>query len=315
MNGNAAHEFQTKFSPMFWEIYLFKMFQTLGFTVSRPKDRPDFVLDAPQGMIAAEAKIINPTPGKAPVHAPMHEVTWNREAFYEQTCVKLNGALRAKLRDYRTYSAEPAVKDRPFLLCVNPYDTPHFVVQGFEAMTRVLFQYGDPEVAPTETGRLVEVGHRRVKSATKENGTSLPLGLFLDPANTEVSAVYFNPRATTSKLFADPLRNGHEKERVFAHWYMVSTGTLHYNESHPSNYRETLADGGYLFLNTHAKHAIDPEPFFKQGVTVCTFNGDTRTLLSRTPTPFLKTRVALGVIPDDYPSDLLVKGKAVHTTE
>lgn len=113
--------------------------------------------------------------------------------------------------------------------------------------------------------------------------------------------MYFNPRATTSKLFADPLRNGHEKERVFAQWYLVSTGTLHYNEAHPSNYRETLADGGYLFLNAHARHAVDPEPFFNQGVTVCPFNSDTRTLVSRTPTPFLITRIACGVIPRRLP--------------
>lgn len=143
----------------------------------------------------------------------------------------------------------------------------------------------------------------------------VPFGFFLDSSKTEVSAVYFNPRATTSKLFADPFRNGHEKERVFAQWYMVSTGTLHVNEAHPSNYRETLADGGYLFMNAHARHAIDPEPFFKQGVAICTFKSDTRTLVSRTPTPFLKTRIALGVIPDDYPSDLLVKGKAIHNAE
>jgi len=315
VNGNAAHEFQTKFSPMFWEIYLFKMFQSLGFKVSRPIDRPDFVLDAPQGMIAAEAKIIDSSPGQAPVWTPIHEVPLDRDAFYEQTCAKLSGALHDKLKHFRTYSGEPAVRNRPFLLCVNPYDTPHFVMQGFGAMTRVLYQYCDPQVAQNSSGDWVEVGHRRVESFTTKSGTVVPFGFFLDPCNTEASAVYFNPRATTSKLFADPLRNGHHLERVFAEWYMVSTGTLQYNEAHPSNYRETLADGGYLFLNAHARHAIDPEPFFKQGVTVCTFSSDTRTLVSRTPTPFLKTRIALGVIPDDYPADLLVKGKAAHVAE
>lgn len=290
---------------MFWEIYLFKMFQTLGFKVARPKDRPDYILDTPQGFIAAEAKIIDTSPHQAPIWTPIHEVPLDREAFYEQTCAKFSGALHQKLKHYRTYANEPAVKSRPFLLCVNPYDTPHFVMQGFGAMTRVLYQYCDPIVAPTESGYLEEVGHRRIESFKTKNGTVVPFGFFLDPCNTEVSAVYFNPRATTSKLFADPLRNSHEKERVFAEWYMVSTGTLHYSEAHPSNYRETLADGGYLFRNSHATHAIDPEPFFKQGVTVCEFKSETRTLVSRTPTPFLKTRIAHGVIPDDYPKDLL----------
>lgn len=315
VNGNTAHEFQTKFSAMFWEIYLFKMFQSLGFKVTRPKDRPDFVLEAPQGSIAAEAKIIDSSPGQAPVWTPIHEVPLDRDAFYEQTCAKFAGALHAKLKHYRTYFEEPAVKDRPFLLCINPYDTPHFVMQGSGGMTRVLYQYCDPIAAATASGYVEEVGHRRVESFTSKNGTVIPFGFFLDPSNSEVSAVYFNPRATTSKLFADPLRNGHEKERVHAEWYMVSTGTLHYNESHPSNYRETLADGGYLFLNAHARHAVDPEPFFKQGVTIINFEKDTRKLVSRTPTPFLKTRIGLGVIPDGYSEDLLVHSRAAPASE
>lgn len=314
-NGNIAHELQTRFSPVFWEIYLYRMFLSLGFTVSRPKDRPDFVLGAPQGPIAAEAKIIDSSPGQAPVWTPILEVPLDREAFYEQTCAKFSGALHGKLKHYRTYANEPAVKDRPFLLCVSPYDTPHFVMQGFGAMTRVLYQYCDPIVAPTASGYLEEVGHRRVESFRTASGTTVPFGFFLDPGNIEVSAVYFNPRATTSKFFADPLRLGHEKERVFAQWYMVSTGTLHLQEAHPTNYRETLADGGYLFLNAHATHAIDPEPFFKQGTAVCQFQEASRTLVTRTPTPFLKTRITNGVIPDDFPDDLLVKGKPAHGAE
>lgn len=187
VNGNAAHELQTKFSPMFWEICLFKMFQTLGFTVSRPNDRPDFVLETPQGVIAAEAKIIDSSPGQSPVWTPIHEVPLDRDAYYEQTCAKLSGALHDKLKHFRTYSDEPAVKDRPFLLCVNPYDTPHFVMQGFGAMTRVLYQSCDPQVAQNSSGDWVEVGHRRVESFTTKSGTVVPFGFFLIPA-TQKSA-------------------------------------------------------------------------------------------------------------------------------
>lgn len=315
VNGNIAHGFQTTFSAAFWEIYLYKMFQSLGFAVERPKDRPDFVLDAPQGKIAAEAKIIDSSPGQSPVWAPIHEVPLDREAFYNQTSSKLVGALHRKLQHYRTYANEPAVVDRPLLLCVNPYDTPHFVMQGFGAMTRVLYQYCDPVFTRGASGSLVETGHRRVESFRTKSGTVVPFGFFLEPSHIEVSAVYFNPRATVSKLFADPQRNGHKNERVIAQWYMVATGTLHLQDVHPSNYRETLGDGGYLFLNAHARTAIDPEPFFKQGIAVCQFEESTRTLVTRTPTPFLKTRIAHGVLPDDYPSDLLVNNRPAHCVD
>lgn len=314
-NGNAAHEFQTKFSPMFWEIYLFKMFQTLGFEVSRPKARPDFVLQTPSGPVAAEAKIIDTGQGQMPIWTPIHEVPWDRESFYAQTCAKFSGALQGKLAELRSYVDEPAVKDRPFLLCVNPYDTPHFITQGFGAMTRVLFQYCDPIIAENGSGNWEEVGHQRVESFVTRSGTVVPFGFFLDPANTEVSAVFFNPRATLSKLMADPLREGHEKERVYATWYMVATGELCKHVTHPSHYRETLADGGYLFLNSYAKHPIDPEAFFKQGVAVSTFDVQTRTLVTRTPTPFLKERVTLRILPEDFPKDLMPKGGTAHVTQ
>ncbi len=315
VNGNAAHEFQTKFSPMFWEIYLFKMFQTLGFDVARPKDRPDFVLQTSQGPVAAEAKVIDTGQGQSPVWTPINEVSWDRESFYAQTCAKLSGALRDKLQHLRSYGDEPHVKDRPFLLCVNPYDTPHFIMQGFGAMTRVLFQYCDPIIAENSSGDWEEVGHRRVESFVTRSGSVVPFGFFLDPSNTEVSAVFFNPRATFSKLLADPLREGHEKERVYATWYMVATGELCKQEAHPSNYRETLADGGYLFLNAYAKHPIDPEPFFKEGVAVSSFDDRTRTLTTRTPTPFLKERVTYRVLPEDFPKDLMTRGKAAYAAE
>lgn len=315
VNNNIAHEFQTKFSPAFWEIYLYQMFVSMGFTVARPTDRPDFVVDTPAGGIAVEAKITEAGPGQPPVWIPIHEVPLNREQYYDQTCAKLSGAIASKTKHYRTYQNEPAVKDRPFLLCLNPYDSPHFVMQGFGALTRVLYQYCDPTFAIDAHGNMVETGHRRVESFTTKNGAVVQFGVFLDMTNTELSAVYFNPRATVSKLFADPMRKGHPKERVLAQWYMATDGTLHLQEAHPSNYRETMADGGYLMLNPNAKHPIDPEPFFKQGMTICSFEADTRVLVSRTPTPFLKTRISLGVVPDNFPRELMVHGMAAHLSE
>src|ERR1051325_11983105 len=56
VNNNIVHEFQTKFSPAFWELYLYRMFMSLGFTVSRPSDRTDFVVDRGDS-IAVEVKV------------------------------------------------------------------------------------------------------------------------------------------------------------------------------------------------------------------------------------------------------------------
>lgn len=298
VNNTIVHEFQTKFSPAFWELYLHAMFTSLGFSVARPALRPDFVLDTPHGGIVAEAKVTEAGPGGAPEWAPKHEAPFNRDEFYARTSMKLAGALAAKLKSFLEYELEPHVKDCPFLLCLSPFDHPWFVLQGFGAITRVLYQYGDPIVGVDGTGAMVEIGHQRVASVTKPNGTEIPLGLFLDREYASISAVFFNPRATLSKVFADPLRASHKDDRIKATWYLPSTGELRTCQVHPSDHHETLADGGYLLLNSHSRHPINPDAFFEQGVTVCSFDENDRVLTSRTPEPFLKDRTATGVIPD-----------------
>lgn len=300
-----VQEFQLTFSPAFWEIYLHAMFRSLGFDVSRPQHHPDFVLGTAQHEVVAEAKVTLAGPGQVPEWTPKHDVPYDQEQFYYQTTSKLAGAIKAKAESYRSYCHESHVRGRPFVLCLGPYDHPWFVNQHARAIWRVLYQYDTPVGYVSPTGHMVETGHRRVEEFTTRSGASVALGVFLDPDNADISAVYFNPRATVSKLFADPLRACHPNERVLASWYMVSTGTLVPQDVHPSQYRETLADGGYLLINPHAEHPLDPEPFFRQGVTVCQFDPDARRMTSRTPEPFLFERVALGVVPDDYPPDLM----------
>lgn len=306
-DGKIVQEFQTRFSPAFWELYLFAMFRSLGFRVSRPGNRPDFILHTPSGRIAAEAKVTEAGPGQIPEWTPKHEVSYEKDAFYAQTTAKLAGAVKCKAEAYRKYAHKCHVRDLPFLLCLGPYDHPWFVNQHARAIWRVLYQYDQPTGDVTESGRLRETGHKRVESFTTPSGATVPLGFFLAEANADISAVLFNPRATTGKLFADPKRENKEGERIFASWYMVDTGTLVPQNVHPNHYRETLADGGYLLLNPYASRPIDPEPFFRQGMTVCSFEPVARTMTSRTPKPFLFERITLEIIPDEFPPDLLVK--------
>jgi hypothetical protein len=286
-----VQEFQTTFEPAFWELYLFATFRSLGFSVRRPKAHPDYVLESPNGDIAVEAKVTLAGPDQIPEWTPKHEVPYDQEEFYRQSAEKLAGAIKSKADSYRTYCQEPHVRDRPFLLCLQPYDHPWFITQHARAIWRVLFQYDQPVGYISEAGNMIETGHRRIESVTKRSGAIVPLGYFLDATYADISAVFFNPRATVGKFFADPKRESHPKEHVFATWYMVSTGTFVKQDVHPSYYRETLADGGYLLLNPFARNQLDPEPFFRQGVTVCSFDSERREMTSRTPVPFLFERV------------------------
>lgn len=293
IDGDFVPKFQRTFSPQFWELYLHAMFKSLGFGVSRPAVHPDFVLQTPQGTIVTEAKVTEAGPGQIPESTPKHEVPYEANAFYAQTTAKLSGAVKGKIESYRKYASEPHVKGRPFLLSLGAYDHPWFVVQHARAIWRVLYQYDQPTGYLSDTGNMIEKGHTRVQEFTTPRGAVVPIGYFLDPTNADVSAVLFNPRATVSKLFADPLRKHRANDRVFASWYMVSTGTFIPQDLHPSHYRETLADGGYLLINPFATHPIDPGPFFRKGTTVCTFDPVDRKMTSRTPEPFLFERTTV----------------------
>lgn len=251
IDNDFVPKFQRSFSPQFWELYLHAMFNSLGFNPTRPKAHPDFVLHTSQGEIATEAKVTEAGPGQTPEWAAKSETEYDTEQFYEQTTAKLCGAVVSKIQSYRRYANEPHVVGRPFLLSLGAYDHPWFINQHARAIWRVLYQYDEPSGYVSDQGIMVETGHTRVETFTTRKGAIVPLGLFLDPANSDVSAIFFNPRATVSKLVTDPLRAHHDKERVFACWYMVSSGTFSPQEAHAADYKETLADGGYLLLNPH----------------------------------------------------------------
>jgi len=65
-DGNFVEQFQTTgFDARTFELFLFAYFTDAEFTVSRPKDRPDFLLERKGLVVAVEATTSNPTKAKA----------------------------------------------------------------------------------------------------------------------------------------------------------------------------------------------------------------------------------------------------------
>ncbi len=193
---------------------------------------------------------------------------YNRDEFYKQTTLKLAGAVHGKAEAYRRYRDEPHVSGRPFLLCLSPFDNPWFIMQRARAMFRVLYQYDQPIGRISESGALIETDHLRITDVQKETGRIIPPGYFLDQANADISGIYFNPRATISKRLTDPKRPCHESDTVISVWHTKSTGQLTIESLQASQHRETLADGGYLFLNPFTQSPLDPEAYFNPGITI-----------------------------------------------
>jgi hypothetical protein len=176
----------------------------------------------------------------------------------------------------------------------------------FGAMTRVLYPVlRSTVVAPTPnaSGDLVEVrspAQNGSRFQTEQWHDSFVSASFSNPRNVEVSAVLLQiPERRQSKpLLPDPLRTRTRTGacvRTLVTWSRRERCIVKRHKSKQLTERQ-LGDGGYIAPEcpTMAAHAIDPEPFFKQGVAGCAkFQESSRTLVTRTsPMPFLKTRIA-----------------------
>ncbi|MHA7812907.1 MAG: hypothetical protein ACX94C_05895 [Phycisphaerales bacterium] len=298
-DNKIVKELQSSFNPALWELYLDQFFRQMAFEVQRPKDHPDFTVSL-NGVtqFACEAKVTLASPGDNPEDTgPLSEI-YDPETFYDKAALKLSGALFTKINDFRQYAVEAGIEGHPFLLAVTPFDNPHFTVQHARSPWRVLYQYDRPITDIAPDGSVYESGYTRIQTITKENGEEISMGYFREGSNPDISAVYFNPRATLSKTLCDQSRVHHPDELVHVAWADNDNGVVRYSEVHPSSHNEKYGDGGYLFLNPAASYQIDPGPFYDNGVTVYTFSETLDMLVSRTPNPFLFSRVFRCILDD-----------------
>jgi len=122
------------------------------------------------------------------------------------------------------------------VLAVAPFEQPYFWIQRLDGITNVLYQ-----------SKLCEV--------TKENGSVIRLGYFLNTSMADLSAVFFSNVATYSKVIAMA------KEPNSINYFVTARhghSTLnHYSE----NYEEGLLDGLFVLHNPFARYPLDREPF------------------------------------------------------
>lgn len=271
-DGKFVKEFQTTFNSSFWELYLFAVFRDLGCRLDQDHIRPDFTIDGgPLGEFVAEAVVASNPAGGLP------EWCWDPtagkpdvELILDLASLRLSQAVMSKLRKWRDeYSTLPHTQDRPFIVCVCPFDQPRASLQGSEAIDRVLFGSPGPLVDVHED-ELVVVGHTGFKEVFKPSGSAVELGLFTDDRAAEISAVIFSSLATWSKVSA--LSPGRGETDVFHAIGMSIDGSLINCVGRGKEHKETLVNGATLFLNPHAIRPLDPEPFFLTGFAVHSYS-------------------------------------------
>ncbi len=276
-DGKFVKEFQTTFNACFWELYLNSAFRELGLSSDFNYSSPDFVvsLDSKVEFIA-EAVTANHPDGFRP--------EWDGKNCFEQytaqdshaivdlATIRLAGAIVSKHAKYiKSYEKLDHVADKPFVICVAPFEQPLFFVQNDNAIRRVLYGYDGPLLIPGADGSKLHVGEAGIEKIVKDSGAEIPLGLFQAEMMPEVSAVIFSNTATMTKVHA--LANASNVERLFfARRYQESAATPYEICCRQVDYEESILDGLHLFLNPYAKNPLDSRLFRNHEIAVHSLN-------------------------------------------
>lgn len=303
-DGKFVREFQTTFNSSFWELYLHACFKELGCTVNFSHPTPDFFVDSPYGDFIAEATTANHPQGFRP--------EWDRdlqlpketsmEELLRLSIIRLSNAIAAKHKKYISkYSKLPHVQNKPFVICVAPFEQPLFYLQDSLAIVQLLYAYGGALVRlGSQEGEVIVIGEAQKLQVQKSPGV-YKLGLFTNPNMAEVSAVIFNNRATISKVRA-LAREGNYPVLFSGSRFVQSeheTGAQRFVTFRP-DYRETVLDGLHILINPFAKNPLDLRMFDDREVAFHTFDSETNSYISEIPDGFLLQRICQSITSEDF---------------
>ena len=289
-DGKFAKEFQTTFESCLWELYLFACLKQRGAKVDLTHYAPDFIVETPQNF-CMEATIAAPAMGGAlPVGYSMQEMPEDFNAFNSQAAIRIANSFSSKLKKYREgYAALPHVKGRPFVLAIAAFDRPfaHFA-SNRPAIAALYGLNFDEEAAIAQGPSATSVPSHQVSGALKENGASVPLGLFLDDSANEVSAVVYSCLASWGKLRA--LADSPGSKSIYQTIHPSALGIVpEVRVTKKVDYVEHLTDGLYVFHNPYAKFPLNKDVFnFERSAQIFVEDDE---LVSVAPDDFLLLRM------------------------
>jgi hypothetical protein len=291
-DGKFVKEFQTTFNSGFWELYLHAVFRELGCTCDFSKHAPDFVLEREGYGFCAEAGIASNADGFAPewdmLSAVQSAEAPDPKAFLELATIRLANTITAKHRKFiEKYNKLDWVKNKPFVLCVAPFEQPFFFDQNDHALRRVLYGFDQPLYKDYD-GKRILLGEARTESVTKIGGATVPLGLFTRPDMKEISAVVFSSTATWSKVRALAGAGSGDGIVIFHTVRFAEDDLVPRRKSilRPQ-YTESLLDGLHLCVNPFAERPLDPAIFNVADVCVHQYDPTTGSYWPFAPDNFL----------------------------
>ena len=241
-------EFQTRFNPCFWELYIFACLKELELAADFAHTSPDFVVADGFCPCCIECVVAEHAKGKQPEHDLTIESRLqnlegpHREDVAYEATLRIANSISSKYAHYaRHYRMLKHVVGKPFVLAIAPFEEPHFWIQRLDGITNVLYAC-------------------KLDHVQKDNGTEIPLGFFLDDRMPEISAVIFSNVATYGKVVA--LANDKKSIRGFV---TARHGHTQLNQ-YFQDYTETVLDGLFILHNPNARFPLETESFKQHGI-------------------------------------------------
>lgn len=255
-DGKFVDELQRTFEPCFWELYVHAALKELGFETDFTYSSPDFVLTGKQDIVV-EATVARPAKGeKGPVGWTIEDIPSDFTAFNRDATVRLCNSFGTKVKRYREYYCDlEQCRDKPFVIAIGAYDRPGSHLSASRSILTALYGVYFDEDETLRTGSENVVSYE-VEAAIKPNSAIVPVGLFRDATNSEVSAIMYSALATWGKLRA--LADNPAASSVYNTFHPNPNGIQALvRTTAKRDYREHLLDGLYVLHNPFATRPLD----------------------------------------------------------
>ena len=249
-DGNYIQQFQTDgFDARLWELYLYATLHEMDFEMDRTYKAPDYVCSKFGQTVIIEATTVNPRQQN-----DAENISALRERELEDyIAVKFGSALYSKLQ--KRYWEKDHVKGHPFVLAVA--DLRKSEGGNYSAPFLVQYLYGTRQHEANGS-----ISYSPIKEHTW--GKTIPSGFFYQPDAENISAVLFSDSGTISKFN----RMGKLAEFGDLSVTMVREGERYATARseapepfrvlvEPGKYKETWAEGVWIFHNPTAKVPLD----------------------------------------------------------
>jgi hypothetical protein len=264
IDGNFVEQFQTNgFDQRIWELYLFAVFNELGFEIDTSVNVPDFVAHSIFGSLAVEAATVGPTQkGGKIVPPPSIEREEDRlEYLRNYMPIKFGSALYSKMKK-RYWEAEH-ILNLPFLIAVHDFSSPRSMVHTRSALEHYVFGYTHEFERHADGLKILpkRIGEHRWGEKV------IPSGFFELPDAQHVAGILFSNSGTVSKFNRMGILNGFGSGRVMS----IREGTMVNHDPNATlpkyfrvlvnaeGYEESWVEGLSVLHNPHALHPLDPD--------------------------------------------------------